>query len=160
VADYQRSKVYAAEQMLRRQMEFAARGARKATVFGSTITLPLEVRFGSIDAVRSYLDQIMQTRWYRDHGFNTEPVKVRRRKGEKFAHYEPDTQTIALHYDGDESGWAMREIVVLHELTHHSFSGHGPDFAKGLWTMVSNAIGPEVGLLLAEQYEVNGVDWN
>jgi putative metallohydrolase (TIGR04338 family) len=85
------------------------------------------------------------------------PVSVRARKGQLKAHYEAESQVIAIPLD---TAWAARESVVLHELTHHivmSSRGtddpaHGPRFTASMCTLVECTLGPEAALLLRATY--------
>ena len=50
------------------------------------------------------------------------------------------------------SGWALRELVILHELAHHLAPdievAHGGAFVDRMITLVDGVIGPEAALLL------------
>jgi putative metallohydrolase (TIGR04338 family) len=82
-------------------------------------------------------------------------VTVRRRKGITKAHYERATQTIAIP---DQVGWAMREMVVLHELAHSvSWDGHGPQFVAANIALLESIMGPEMGRVMRMIYAHNGV---
>jgi putative metallohydrolase (TIGR04338 family) len=163
--DSQRQRVYDAETQVCRQLEFAAAGARLVEVAGSTVTVPLEVRFGSLAAAQSYVDAVVSSAAFAGL-FPTAarvPVRVRTRAGDRAAHYEPPG-TIALHEPVSGTGWALRELVVLHEVAHHGahhdgLDGpeHGPAFAGALLALTQAVIGPEVGLLLAAAYADHGV---
>lgn len=150
--DSQRQRLYDAENVVHRQMEFAARGARTVKIAASTLTLPLEVRFGSMKAVETYLAQVMDTDEFKSRWPGCPPVKVRQRKSDRVAHYDRSAATIALHEPQRGTGWALRELVVLHELAHHvtpwTAAAHGPEFAANLIALVTETVGPEVGLLL------------
>jgi putative metallohydrolase (TIGR04338 family) len=111
--------------------------------------------------VRSYIARVLN-----DHrvtaawGF-VPPVGVRSRAGESMAHYEYETATIAMP---TESAWAMRELVVLHEVAHHitarlgeDLAPHGSEFASIYVALVSWFIGPEVALLLTAAFDASGV---
>lgn len=118
-------------------MEFAAAGARTITVASSTLVLPLEVRFGSLDGAQRYIDGIQATDAFR-RLFPTAaavPLQLRARRGDRAAHYEPP-DTIALHEPHHGTGWSLRELVVLHEVAHHAAHhdlapepAHGPRYA-------------------------------
>lgn len=163
MADSQRQRLYDAEQMVRVQLELAAKGAQRATVLNSTITIPLELRFGSLESVQSYLQQVQQTDWYRRlFPRATSLVTVRKRKGDGKAHYEGGG-VIAMHdVPYGKPGWALREIVALHELAHHVArgDGHGPVFAGTFLRLVQEAMGWETALLLTSAYADHGVKWS
>ena len=55
----------------------------------------------------------------------------------------------------------MRELVVLHELAHHlepdpAAAAHGPAFVHRYAHLVTEVIGPEVGLLLRSTMHAEG----
>lgn len=165
--DVQKAKVYAAEQILRGQLDFAAQGANLVQVFDSTIVVPLEVKFGSLEGAQRYLDQVTATDWYRaafPKAAKT-PVRLRQRRGDKWATYHwPDT--IAINEQVIGQSWAMREVVVLHELAHHAHrhspggehhASHSPEYAGVFLHLVAQAMGPEAGLLLQADYLDSGV---
>jgi putative metallohydrolase (TIGR04338 family) len=62
--------------------------------------------------------------------------------------------------------WALRELVLCHELAHHlrrhaeataAEPGHGPAFQDDYAALVDLVIGPEVGLLLRAGFTEAGV---
>jgi putative metallohydrolase (TIGR04338 family) len=163
--DVQRQRVYDAEEQVCRQLEYAAAGARTLSVAGSTVTLPLEVRFGSLTAVQRYVDAVRSSEAFAALFPQAAgaPLRVRARRGGRHAHYEPPG-TIALHEPEHGTAWALRELVVLHEIVHHGQrhdlpggAAHGPAFAGALAHLAGRIIGPEVGLLLSIAYAEHGV---
>ena len=87
------------------------------------------------------------------------PVAVRRRRGVAAAHYEliDGTAVIAVP---ERDTWALRELVVLHELAHHLSHAdppHGPDFVAAHIELCTAIMGPEVGLVLRMVYAKEGV---
>lgn len=154
--DGQRAKVYDAEQLVRRVFDRAdEHGVRALELLGSHITLPIERRFGSVESVQLYVDKVLALNWVRaqwDRASAT--VSVRARAGERAAHYENATATIAVPLHSSGSAWALRELVVLHELAHHlepldsGFAPHGPEFVERYLELVSEIIGGEAGFLL------------
>jgi putative metallohydrolase (TIGR04338 family) len=77
-------------------------------------------------------------------------VVIRARAGAAKAVYESDTRTIALPTHRVGGRWAMRELVVLHELAHHLSSDveHGPQFVQVMVELVAELLGAEAGFLL------------
>ena len=71
--DRQRARVYAAEQAWAMRLDAARLGARRAEVAGSSIVLPVELRFGALDAAARYADDLLN-RW------DVPPVVVRGRQ--------------------------------------------------------------------------------
>ena len=163
--DTQRQRLYNAETQVGTQLDYAAAGARMVHVAGSTLTLPLELRFGSWEAAVGYVDAVRASaafarRW---PGAARAPVRVRRRAGNRAAHYEPPG-TIALHAPPTGTAWSLRELVVLHEVAHHAVHhdgagdpGHGPEYATVLLALIGDVMGPEVALLLTTAFADHGV---
>lgn len=163
--DSQRSKVYEAETMVRRIFDRAdERNLRTVDVLGSTLTLPIERKFASIDSVQSYVDSVLTLNWVREtwpHASTT--VRVRERSGAGASHYETDTATIAVPLHRRNEAWALRELVVLHELAHHfepeesDTPSHGGQFVDRFVTLVSEIVGYEAGFLLRTTMLETGV---
>lgn len=147
--DVQKAAVYEAEQLVRRLMD---RSAQFPTlqVAGSTITLPAEKKFGSVESVQTYVDAVLALNWVRTTWPRAaRPVRVRERAGDTKAHYHRGVIAVPAHTIG--SNWALRELVVLHELAHHldtDAQPHGPSFVGIFLQLVTEIIGPEAGLLL------------
>ncbi|MGL4305121.1 MAG: TIGR04338 family metallohydrolase [Mycobacteriaceae bacterium] len=152
--DSQRSAVYQAENFLRTIFDRAAEnGLPVLEFFGAQLTLPVEVKFASIDSVQKYVDRVLSLRDIHNRWAKAiEPVLIRPRKGLTAAHYEPDTQTIALPIHRANQAWALRELVVLHELAHHldnsSGPAHGPNFVQTHIELLEIVMGPEVAHIL------------
>lgn len=152
--DNDKSKVYGAEQHVRRLLDSVYQSqVRTVEAYGSTLTLPDEVLFGEIGAVQHYVDRVLALDWVQATWPTqaARPVTVRPRKGSAKAHYEPYVNVIAVPPREIGGKWAMREIVVLHEIAHHLTppgSAHGAEFVGVFLLLVREVIGPEVGLLL------------
>lgn len=157
--------MYAAENLVRRLVD---RSSEFPTieVAGSRITLPLERRFGSIESVQSYLDSVLRMptvrrRWPERSAV---PCTVRCRRGSGEAHYEFAGATIAVPTSMSSrrgTAWAMRELVVLHELAHHltgaAETSHGTAFRGTLLDLIDLVIGPELRFLLLVTYADGGL---
>ncbi len=159
--DGQRSRVYDAEHLVHRLFD-RSRDYPLIEVAGSRITLPVECRFASIDSVQSYVDQVLSLGWVRARWPRaTQKVLVRERAGDAQAHYERAGEVIAVPSYRGNSAWAMRELVVLHELSHHLADGpeaaHGPEFVDRLLAVIDGVVGPEAALLLRITMLDNGV---
>ena len=163
--DSQRQRLYDAEHQVRRQLELAAAGARSVTVAASTVVLPLEVRFGALEAAQRYTDAVLASHDFADRfpRATATPLRLRARRGDRHAHYEaPDT--IALHDPPHGTRWSLRELVLLHEIAHHAAHhdlppepAHGPRFAGAFLRVAALAMGGEVGLLLTTAFAEHGV---
>ena len=160
--DTQRSRVYEAEQLVRTMFDRAADGA-PVQIAGSTLTLPVERRFASLDSVRTYLAAVLALGWVREIWPRAAvEVVVRERAGATRAHYERAGAVVALPTHRGNSAWALRELVLLHELGHHlaptdDDASHGPAFVDRLLTLVDGVIGPEAALVLRITLVENGV---
>lgn len=161
--DSQRSRVYAAEEFVRTLFDRAAQhSSRSIDFFGTQLTLPPEARFGSIESVQRYVDDVLalpavQSRWGAPG-----PLRVRPRRAATAAHYEnhDGAGTIAVP-DRSTADWAMRELVVLHEIAHHlddtGGSSHGPGFVTTFCDLAALVMGPELGHVLRVVYAKEGV---
>lgn len=146
--DGQRGHVYEAEQLMRHLLDNAAReGLATIEVAGSTVPVPIERKFGDLAAVQRYVDLVLQ-RVAEDYGVSSK-VRVRARKGNAYATYQLGEIAVPDHDSWDRS-WAMREIVVLHEIAHHLTHGHrhGPKFLAAFVDIVDRFMGPEAALIL------------
>jgi putative metallohydrolase (TIGR04338 family) len=162
VRDSQRSKVYAAEQFVRTLFDrAAAHGSNSVEFFGTQLTLPPEARFGSLDAVQRYVDDVLALPAVRREWPEAAPLRVRARRAATAAHYEKrdGTGVIAVP-DLATADWARRELVVLHEIAHHLCDAqppHGPQYVTTLCTLAGLVMGPEAGHVLRVVYAKEGV---
>ncbi|CAN5414823.1 TIGR04338 family metallohydrolase [soil metagenome] len=160
--DSQRSKVYAAEEFVRTLFDRVAQhGARGIDFFGASLTLPPEGRFGSMDAVARYVDEVLALPAVAQRWPSAGALRVRSRRGATAAHYEniDGTAVIAVP-DKRPADWAMRELVVLHEVAHHLHPlepAHGPGFVGTFCELAELVMGPEVGHVLRVVYAKEGV---
>jgi putative metallohydrolase (TIGR04338 family) len=154
--DTQRAKVYAAEEFVRTLFDRAsAHGNRVVDFFGTQLTLPPEGRFGSVPAVQRYVDDVLA------HLNVDRPLTVRARRGVTAAHYERDDDGAgAIAVPERHTTWALRELVVLHEVAHHLCScepPHGPQFVATFCELADAVMGPEVAYVLRVVYAKEGV---
>ena len=159
VRDTQRRKVYAAEEFVRTLFDRAARhSSRSLDFFGTAITLPPEARFGSVGAVQRYVDEVLALPAVRRRWPDPAPLTVRPRRAATAAHYE-SAGVIAVPAGAQ---WALRELVVLHEVAHHldgavSGPAHGPGFVATFCELATLVMGPEAGHVLRVVYAKEGV---
>lgn len=163
--DNQRSALYAAERLVHNVFERSGGGVHALQIAGTSVTLPPEAKFGSVDSVRAYIDRVlaMDSVTAQFPRART-PVRVRTRRGQRQAHYEYDPTggagVIAVPVADDR--WAMRELVMLHELAHHVSPGsatdkHGPRFAGTLIDLVGHVLGPEAALVYRVTFGDSGI---
>jgi putative metallohydrolase (TIGR04338 family) len=144
-----RAAVYDAEGQVRALLERAdATGHRTARVGGATLTLPVERRFGDVADVARYVEAVQALGWVRRLWPAAAPVRVRSRAGARMAHYADGVIAVPPRARG--GAWALRELVVLHELAHHLAPGdrHGPEFVGVFVELVGRIVGPEAGQVL------------
>ncbi|CMJ30994.1 TIGR04338 family metallohydrolase [Mycobacterium tuberculosis] len=160
--DSQRARVYAAEAFVRTLFDrVTAHGSPTVEFFGTQLTLPPEGRFGSVASVQRYVDDVLALPAVGQNWPTVSPVRVRARRVAAAAHYENHggTGTIAVP-DRHTAGWAMRELVVLHEVAHHLCQvppPHGPEFVATVCTLTELVMGPEVGHVFRVVYAQEGV---
>ena len=150
--DFQRSRVYDAEHMVHRIFDRSA-DYPVVEIAGSHLTLPVERRFGSVEAVATYVQQVLALGWVRATWERaSSPVLVRERSGAGQAHYQRAGSIMAVPGYRAGSGWALRELVILHELAHHLADdieiAHGGAFVDRLLILIDGIVGPEAALLL------------
>lgn len=160
--DSQRSRVYAAEEFVRTLFDRAAEhGSPAVEFFGTRLTLPPEGRFGSVPSVQRYVDQVLALPAVRQRWPDVPPLRVRPRRGAPPAHYENrDGAGVIAVPDRDTAEWALRELVVLHEVAHHLCRAgppHGPEFVATICELTELVMGPEVGHVLRVVYAKEGV---
>jgi len=153
--DAQRAKVYAAEEFVRTLFDRAAEhGNRVVEFFGAQLTLPPEGRFATAAAVQRYVDEVLA------HVGGDRPLTVRPRRGTTAAHYERSEEGATIAVPERGATWALRELVVLHEIAHHLCDAeppHGPEFVATFCELAEAVMGPEVAHVLRVVYAKEGV---
>ncbi len=168
VRDTQRSRVYAAERFVRTLFDRAAQhNSPTIDFFGESITLPPEGRFASVGSIQRYVDEVLALSAVAGIRPGVGPVRVRARRAATAAHYErrlaenaAETAVIAVP-ERLSADWAMRELVVLHEVAHHlsdpDAAAHGPAFVATFCALAAAVMGPEAGYVLRVVYAREGV---
>jgi putative metallohydrolase (TIGR04338 family) len=159
--DTQRSRVYAAEEFVRTLFDRAARhSSRSIDFFGEPLTLPPEARFGSVQAVQRYVDAVVNLPAVRTRWPACGPIAVRSRRATTAAHYEVVDGAGVIAVPAGEQ-WALRELVVLHEVAHHlcpdASPAHGSAFVATFCALAAAVMGPEAGHVLRVVYAKEGV---
>lgn len=150
VRDSGRSRLYDAERLVHRMFERAG-SARTVQIAETELTLPTEVLFSSVDSVRDYVGRVLAMESVRQRFPRADlPVSVRARRGHRAAEYRRYSGEIAIPESRD-GRWALRELVILHEVAHHLDDGtgaaHGRGFALTLTELVGAVLGPEAGFV-------------
>jgi putative metallohydrolase (TIGR04338 family) len=142
--DAYRSAVYRAEDQWSALLD---RGGR-LDFFGTQLDIPMQLRFGDLTAMQTYVDALVP-----------DPPRVRIRKGQTRAHYEPGECVIAIPM---EESWAARESVLLHEVAHHlahvhnDHLQHGVQFTGRMLELVETQLGEPAALVLRTGYHEAG----
>jgi putative metallohydrolase (TIGR04338 family) len=162
--DSQRAKVYAAEEFVRTLFDrVAEHGSPAVEFFGTQLTLPPEGRFGSVASVQRYVDDVLALPAVRRDWPKVSPLTVRARRAATAAHYESrDGAGVIAVPERDTADWALRELVVLHEVAHHLCQAeppHGPEFVATICRLTELVMGPELGHVLRVVYTKEGVRW-
>jgi putative metallohydrolase (TIGR04338 family) len=154
--DAQRAKVYAAEEFVRTLFDRADEcGNRVVDFFGTQLTLPPEGRFGSTDSVQRYVDDVLALPAVRRRWPAIAPLTVRARRGTTAAHYEHGDGGACIAVPDRRTTWALRELVILHEVAHHLSPAeppHGPEFVATFCELAEAVMGPEVAHVLRVVY--------
>ena len=125
-------------------------------VAGSSVLLPAERRFGTLEAAAGYAAGVLALPEVRALG-EVEPPRLRTRRGARRAHWEPPG-TIALPVPPHGEPWALRETVLLHELAHHVGAATGrarahlAPFPALLLLLVQAVLGEEAAFALRVEY--------
>jgi putative metallohydrolase (TIGR04338 family) len=132
--------------------------------FGSRIDVPIQRRFGDLESVQRYVDEVLASAFVCGTYPHAGPVTVRERAGQRVAHYEPGAAVIAIPL---RTMWAARESVVLHEVAHHLACStgpvehgprwHGSTYRMAMCGLVAAVLGEQAALLLRTGYEESGV---
>jgi putative metallohydrolase (TIGR04338 family) len=159
--DTQRAKVYAAEEFVRTMFDRAGEhGNRVVDFFGTQLTLPPEGRFASAPSVQRYVDDVLAHPAVRARWPAAAVLTVRARRGVTAAHYERSDEGATIAVPDRRSTWALRELVVLHEIAHHLCDAeppHGPEFVATFYELAEAVMGPEVAHVLRVVYAKEGV---
>jgi putative metallohydrolase (TIGR04338 family) len=159
--DTQRSRVYAAEEFVRTLFDRASEyGNRTIEFFGTNLTLPPEGRFATVETVQRYVDDVLTLGSVRERWPAIGPLTARSRRGVTAAHYERDDDRATIAVPERRTKWALRELVVLHEIAHHLCDAdppHGAEFIGTFCELAEAVMGPEVAHVLRVVYAKEGV---
>jgi putative metallohydrolase (TIGR04338 family) len=161
--DAQRARVYRAEDGWAGRLDASRRGATLATVAGSALVLPSELRFGAMAAAASYADHVLALPAVLALAGRLPPPELRPRRGQRAAHWE-QPGVIALPVPRHGEPWALRETVLLHELAHHIgettglTAGHQAPYPAVMLLLVRAALGEEAAFTLQVAYGEENVE--
>jgi putative metallohydrolase (TIGR04338 family) len=143
--DRSRGAVYQAEDSVASVMR---RPHRMVRVGSSVVTLPEEVRFGSLATIQVFVDAVLADATASGQFPDCGPVTVEVRRGFRMATYSAGRIHIPA---ADPRGrWALTRSVVLHEVAHHltGVPGHNRAFRQTLVTLYDRHISPGAAALL------------
>jgi putative metallohydrolase (TIGR04338 family) len=155
--DVDRVKVYRAEQQVASALSTSS---GNFDFFGSKLYVQPETTFEAIEQIQCYVETVLSN-YSKRTDRQIVGVKVRQRKGNQEAHYEFDTKTIAIP---TTANWAMRELVILHEVAHHitwqtssRVAAHGAEFLQTYLELVAAELSAETNLLLRAAFDAQGL---
>ncbi len=144
-----RTKVYEAEDEVARMFE---RPGSVIEMFGTQICVPDERRFGRVSDADAFVKKV-----YAFLGYEY-PPEVVVRKGQTKATYNRSSHTIRIP---DQTTWALREMVVLHEVAHAltppEFAAHGREFRSNFCDLLEKVLAPEARFLVQVAYFDRGL---
>ncbi|GAB3863187.1 hypothetical protein GCM10028801_30220 [Nocardioides maradonensis] len=162
-SDPDKTAVYAAEDQLASWLDRVTPERPTVTVDGEVHEPEVEPRFTDPQAVQRYVDQVLTH--LRDRGADyagreQAAVVVRARAGHRMAVYLADTATIAVPTFEVGGRWALRGLVVLHELAHHLAEelDHGAGFRSTYLRLLENIGSPVIAHLLQVAYAAEGLE--
>jgi putative metallohydrolase (TIGR04338 family) len=164
--DPDQAAVYAAEADVRLCLDGLGEQGETVDFLGGMHTPEVEPHFSSPDEVGVYVERVCRhlVKVGTDFGGRQHQVPlVRTRRGDRAAHYELANTTIAIPDHATAGGWALRALVVWHELAHHltgatEETDHGAGF-RATFLRLLEAIGvPEIAGMLLRSYERRGLN--
>lgn len=160
--DPDRSAVYAAEDQVAAWLDTLGPERTTLTVDGHTFAPETEPRFTDPDTAARYVAQVLTHlrdggRDYR--GRERQAVAVRPRRGHRAATYDFASATIAVPPFATGGRWALRGLVLLHELAHHLHGepGHGAAWRATLLRLLEDVGSPVIAELLQHAYAEQGL---
>lgn len=147
--DAVKQRVYDSEYALRDLLE---EGTPTMIVGGSTLHLRRDGRFKSLSEVQRYVNGVTGDPRVLATWGDVRPIEVIKRHGDAHAHYVAGHIAIPVE---SYTGWAWRELVVLHEVAHHlvrehygyNVANHGVEFAATFARLLEIVLGGEVALV-------------
>lgn len=146
--DNEASAVYSAEAELRQLLALADESEmRRVRWYDSILTMPIELRFHDLPAVRRYVAVLAQLEGV--------PIPaVHPKVGAESAYYWFQAGSIFVPSDEPAGQWTMRQHAILHEFAHHAQvvrtgdSDHGDGFRRTYLPLIERHMGDEVALVL------------
>ncbi len=143
MSDPDRGAVYRAEWTLRDLLVLP-----QVVLAGTTLVMPVERRFANLEDVQTYVNKVLALNWVQaEYSCAKCPLKVVR--GRVINQATCGGGMMRINPDHDR--FAMREVVVLHEIAHHLAPGgdaHGLKFRAAFVHLLTEIIGPEAGFAM------------
>lgn len=162
-SDPDKSAVYAAEDQLASWLDQVTPEQPTVTVDGEVHTPEVEPRFTDPGAAGRYAAQVLAhlRECEVDYaGREQTDVIVRARRGHRMATYLQEPPTIAVPPFEAGGRWALRGLVLLHELAHH-LSGelvHRAGFRSTFLRLLEDIGSPVIAQLLQVAYAAEGLE--
>ncbi len=154
--DPDKEDVYSADWQFRAVLDLANEVEDRTYNFhGHMLELPDERKFADLESIQRYYNSVCALEQVQREWPGAVAPTVKQRRGETSAHYTPLGREVHVPIKGR---WALREIVVLHELAHHfADDHHGPKF-QGAWVYLTKVcMGDAAGLIFgAMMFDVVG----
>lgn len=116
------------------------------------VLVPAERKFRSVNEVNMFIVELGRR-------LSFHAPRVVGKVGQEYALYDPSTHVMAIPSGGH---WALRETVILHELSHavsqdRDSAGHGPKFTRTFLNIIDVIMGDDAALLMTALYRKHGV---
>lgn len=161
-SDPQRSAVYVAEDRVAAWLDTLGPDRATVTVDGRTFRPEVEPRFTDPEAVGRFAEQVLAH--LRDTGKEygareSLPLQVRPRRGNRAATYTLADHTIAVPPFERGGRWALRGLVVLHEIAHHLHGrpGHDASWRSTFLRLLEDIGQPVTAQLLQHAFGTEGL---
>lgn len=153
--DPDKMAAYDAEDAMRALLTLAAKRENwNYDFYGHKMQLPQERNFADLESIAAYYLKVIQLGAVQDRWPSATAPTVRPRSNGSCAHYDPRKHEVAICIHRGER-FALRELVVLHELAHSlERDGHGPRWRGAFLFLVETCMGPEASTVFgAFMYE-------
>jgi len=110
-----------------------------------------DIKFDTVEQVQDYVKAVQSSRWYKAIWPQADPLRVFGKLDASSAHYEWGG-SISVPTAKRGGKWALREIVVLHEIAHHHGISHGAEFTGSFLILLAKAVSAETARNLRDQY--------
>lgn len=163
--DLDKSATYAAEDEVARWLDAVSPEQPTVNCLGDTFQPEVEAKFTDPTSVQAYVNKVLAhltANGYTYEGRESTPITVRARRGAKKAEYQRDGAIMAIPPREIGGAWSLRELVVLHEISHHlaprDVASHGPEFRATFVRLIENIGSPVIAHLLQGAFSARGLN--